>query len=72
MDIEQMRSYCLSRQGATEDFPFDEETLVIRVMNKIFAIIPLERGACISLKCDPDKVEAHMFASELSNFTVEY
>jgi predicted DNA-binding protein (MmcQ/YjbR family) len=58
MDIEQMRSYCLSKPGTTEDFPFDEETLVIRVMQKIFAIIPLERRACISLKCDPDKVEA--------------
>jgi predicted DNA-binding protein (MmcQ/YjbR family) len=56
MNIEELREYCLSRKGATEDFPFDEETLCIRVMNKIFAILPLERGACINLKCDPEKV----------------
>jgi predicted DNA-binding protein (MmcQ/YjbR family) len=56
MNIEDLRIYCLAKPGATEDFPFDEETLVIRVMQKIFAILPLERGACINLKCDPDLV----------------
>ncbi len=58
MNIEELREYCLSKRGATEDFPFDEETLVIRVMNKIFAIIPLERRNCINLKCDPELVES--------------
>ena len=58
MNIEQLREYCISKKGATEDFPFDDETLVIRVMNKIFAILPLERGACINLKCDPEQVAA--------------
>jgi predicted DNA-binding protein (MmcQ/YjbR family) len=56
MNVEQLREYCLSKKGATEDFPFDEETLVVRVMNKIFALLPLERGNCINLKCDPEKV----------------
>jgi len=56
MNIEELREYSLSKKGATEDFPFDEETLVIRVMNKIFAILPLERGPCINLKCDPELV----------------
>lgn len=54
MNIEQLREYCLARKGATEDFPFDDETLVLRVMHKIFAILPLERGGCINLKCDPE------------------
>ncbi len=56
MNIEELREYCLSKKGTTEDFPFDEDTLVIRVMNKIFAILPLERGNCINLKCDPEQV----------------
>lgn len=42
MDIEQIRAYCLSKPHATEDFPFDETTLVFRVMNKIFASIGLD------------------------------
>jgi predicted DNA-binding protein (MmcQ/YjbR family) len=56
MNIEEIREYCLAKKGATEDFPFDAETLVVRVMNKIFAILPLERGACVNLKCDPELV----------------
>ena len=42
MNIEDARIYCLSKPNATEDFPFDETTLVFRVENKIFAITDLE------------------------------
>lgn len=39
MNIEDARLYCLSKQDATEDFPFDETTLAFRVENKIFAVV---------------------------------
>ena len=39
---------------ATEDFPFDETTLVIRVMNKIFACIDLEKPEWVTMKCNPE------------------
>lgn len=55
MDIEELRLYCLSKPGGNESFPFDEETLVFKVITKMFAIIPLENGDRISLKCDPEK-----------------
>lgn len=51
MDIEQIRAYCLSKPHATEDFPFDETTLVFRVMNKIFASIGLDNVDWFCLKC---------------------
>ncbi|MDL2305622.1 MmcQ/YjbR family DNA-binding protein [Bacteroides sp. OttesenSCG-928-D19] len=54
MDIELAREYCLSKKGTTECFPFDEVSLVIKVMDKMFALIPLEKGNMITLKCDPD------------------
>lgn len=54
MDIEEIRNYCLSEPEATEDFPFDETTLVFRVHNKIFALIDLEDTEWFCLKCDPD------------------
>ena len=54
MNIEEVRHYCLQKKGATEDFPFGEDTLVLRVMGKIFAILPLEDGDRINLKCDPE------------------
>lgn len=55
MDIDQFREYCLAKKGVSEDFPFDEHTLCVRVMGKIFAITGLdaERFA-VALKCEPD------------------
>ncbi|MEC3906705.1 MmcQ/YjbR family DNA-binding protein [Tamlana sp. 2201CG12-4] len=61
MDIEQIRTYCLSKKGTTENFPFDEDTLVFKVLGKMFALASLkwwERGeAAINLKADPDYSE---------------
>ena len=34
MNIESITSYCLSKKGAKEDFPFDEETLVFKSWRK--------------------------------------
>ncbi len=55
MNVEEIRTYCLSKKGAEESFPFDEETLVIKVMNKMFALVGLENASRINLKCDPAK-----------------
>lgn len=61
MNIEQIRNYCISKKGVTEDFPFDEDTLVFRVLGKMFALIGLEKWEvgekAINLKCDPDYAE---------------
>lgn len=56
MNIEDLRDYCLSLKGATEDFPFDEFTLVLKVQGKMFGLIPLDATETqISLKCDPER-----------------
>ncbi len=56
MDIESFRNYCLSKKGTSEDLPFDDVTLVFRVMNKIFAITTLDNPRLsVNLKCDPEK-----------------
>lgn len=58
MNIEELRDYCLSLKGAEECFPFDETTLVFKVMGKMFAYISLEpsdRGFFITMKCDPEE-----------------
>lgn len=53
MDIEKVREHCLNKPGTTEDMPFGEDVLAFRVMNKIFALLPLKTGESINLKCDP-------------------
>lgn len=56
MNIEEFRDYCLSKKGVTESFPFDEQTLVFKVMGKMFALSGLEQQpAKANLKCDPEK-----------------
>ena len=61
MNIEQLRDFCITKKGVTEHFPFDDVTLVFKVMNKMFALSGLdrwERGEeSINLKCDPEKSE---------------
>lgn len=55
MNIESISEYCRKKKGVTEDFPFDEDTLAIRVLNKIFLLASLEKIPLqINLKCDPE------------------
>ena len=55
MNIEEFREYCLSKKGVTECFPFDEITLVFKVMGKMFALTNTEGEFTLNLKCDPEK-----------------
>jgi predicted DNA-binding protein (MmcQ/YjbR family) len=55
MDVESFRTYCLSKKGVTETFPFDEVTLCLKVAGKIFALTGLDNERfTVNLKCDPD------------------
>ena len=54
MNIEEFREYCLSKKGVEETFPFGEETLVFKVMGKMFALTGLDDAEfTVNLKCDP-------------------
>lgn len=58
MNIEEFRDYCIRKPGVTEEFPFDEYTLVFKVMGKMFALTNLEGDWNLALKCDPDRAIA--------------
>lgn len=55
MNIEEYRDYCLAKKGVTEGFPFDNKTLVFKVMGKMFALTDVEAFKSVNLKCDPEK-----------------
>ena len=56
MNLEKFRNYCLSKKGATEDFPFDEETLVFKIGGKIFSLTNIAGTAfTFNLKCEPER-----------------
>ena len=55
MNIETFVEYCLAKKGVEETFPFDDVTLVLKVMGKMFAVCPTDNEVfSISLKCDPE------------------
>jgi predicted DNA-binding protein (MmcQ/YjbR family) len=46
----------MAKRGVTEGFPFGGDVLVFKVMDKIFAISPLDRyPPQANLKCDPER-----------------
>lgn len=56
MNIEDFRQYCLAKKGVTEELPFGPDTLVFKVMGKMYALCALERlPPQVNLKCDPER-----------------
>ncbi len=55
MNIEDFRQYCLKKKGVSEEFPFDDDTLVFKVIGKIFTLTGLAGDFRINLKCNPEK-----------------
>jgi predicted DNA-binding protein (MmcQ/YjbR family) len=55
MNIEEFREFCISQKGVTEELPFGPDTLVYKVIGKIFALTGLDSEIFkVNLKCDPD------------------
>ncbi len=58
MNLDALKAYLLTHQGAGEEFPFGPERLVYKVAGKIFALVVWqERPLTISLKCEPGKAQ---------------
>ncbi len=55
MNVEEIRMYCLKKKRVNESFPFDDTTLVFKVVDKMFALINLDENHSMNLKCDPEK-----------------
>lgn len=55
MNIEDIYNYCLTFPTSEDCMPFDDVTLVFKVMGKVFALIPTDAvRLSVALKCDPD------------------
>ena len=56
MHLEEIREYCLSKKGVEEGFPFGEDTLVFKVMGKMFLLTGIDSSPVqFNAKCDPEK-----------------
>jgi predicted DNA-binding protein (MmcQ/YjbR family) len=53
MNIEDFRNFCLQFPGTAESFPFGGETLVFKVMGRMFALTGLDSDIfTVNLKCE--------------------
>ena len=70
MNIERFRQLCLEKPGTSEETPFGPDTLVFKVMGKIFALTDLNTFESVNLKCDPER--AVMLREEHEGITPGY
>jgi predicted DNA-binding protein (MmcQ/YjbR family) len=56
MNVEEIRDFALSLEDVTESFPFGPETIVFKINNKMFLLLPLDEVDFlkINVKCNPE------------------
>ncbi len=56
MHIEELRDYCISKAAVTEETPFGPDTLVFKLMGKVFLLVGLDQvdELRFNVKCDPE------------------
>lgn len=56
MYLEELREYCLLKKGVEECLPFGNDTLVFKVMGKMFLLTGIDSEPVeFNAKCDPEK-----------------
>lgn len=55
MNIESFRDFCIALPAVTEEFPFDQQTLVFKVGGRMFALTDVDSFKSVNLKCDPER-----------------
>jgi predicted DNA-binding protein (MmcQ/YjbR family) len=55
MNIEEFRTYCISKPGVSESFPFDQSTLVFKVGGKMFILVNVDVYESFNAKNLPDR-----------------
>ena len=53
MNLHSIRTHCLAKPGTSEERPFGPDTLVFKVMGKMFALMADDDPLEMNLKCDP-------------------
>lgn len=71
MDYDELCQYLESKPGARRDMPFGPDALVIKVLNKMFALVAWQADPLrISLKADP--IDAVILRKQYSAITPGY
>lgn len=58
MNLETVIEYCLAKKGVSDETPFGPDTIVFKVMGKMFALTPIDhQNLRVSLKNTPERNE---------------
>jgi predicted DNA-binding protein (MmcQ/YjbR family) len=58
MNLDLLNQYLLRKKATTSGYPFDNSTLVFKVLKKIYAFIAEDENPLrINLKCNPDEAQ---------------
>jgi predicted DNA-binding protein (MmcQ/YjbR family) len=55
LTLDSLRNHCIAKKGVTEELPFGPDTLVFKVMGKMFALTGADTYTGVNLKVDPEK-----------------
>ena len=56
MNIEELRDFCISKKAVEESTPFGPDTLVFKVVGKVFLIVGMDSQPLqFNVKCNPEK-----------------
>lgn len=56
MTLEELILYCEAKPAVEHSFPFDEEVMAMKVLDKVFALFSIVREPLqVNLKCDPER-----------------
>jgi predicted DNA-binding protein (MmcQ/YjbR family) len=56
MNVEEIREYCIKKKAVTESFPFGGDTLVFKVVGKMFLLVAIDSNPLqFNAKCLPTK-----------------
>ena len=81
MNIEELREYCISFEAVEEKFPFakmkgGESVLVFYVCNHMFALVDLNEGGIVNVKCQPERIldlrDHYEWADKASHMNSKY
>ena len=55
MNIEEIRNYCMQKNGAEESMPFGDDVVVFKVGGKVYLLLPLSSSPVqFNVKCNPE------------------
>lgn len=55
MTFQELESLCSSKNGVVAEFPFGENTLVFKVMGKMFLLVDVPDAVSINVKIEPER-----------------